>query len=98
MVGVTARALGALPVFAFSTLPAIAALAFGQRLRWTFLIATALGAVAGGGGYLLATFRDFPVGGSQTATAGALVLIAIGAVAVVNGARLLIGRRRAARG
>src|SRR5262249_37314570 len=44
MVGVSARALGALPVFAFSTLPATAALLLARRRLWlTFLFAALLG-------------------------------------------------------
>ncbi len=78
MVGVAARALGALPVFALTTLPAIAALVIGLRLKWTFVLAALFGAVCGGGGYLFATFEDFPVGGAQTVCAGALVLVALG--------------------
>ncbi|MFB1479747.1 metal ABC transporter permease [Corallococcus sp. RDP092CA] len=75
MVGVCARALGALPVFAFSTLSAIAALVLDLRLPWTFLTATVLGGIAGAGGYLFAYFYDFPVGGSQTVLSGVLVLL-----------------------
>ncbi len=77
MVGVSARALGALPVFAFSTLSAIAALALDLRLGWTFLLATLVGCISGAGGYLFAFFYDFPVGGSQTVMASALVLLAV---------------------
>jgi zinc transport system permease protein len=76
MVGVSARALGALPVFAFSTLSAIAALMLDLRLPWTFLLATITGAVAGLGGYLFAYFYNFPVGASQTVCAGMLVVLA----------------------
>lgn len=76
MVGVSARALGSLPVFAFSTLSAIAALVLDLRLRWTFLLATIAGCISGVGGYLFAFFYDFPVGGSQTVLASALVLLA----------------------
>ncbi|WNZ64967.1 metal ABC transporter permease [Myxococcus sp. MxC21-1] len=76
MVGVCARALGALPVFAFSTLSAIAALMLELRLPWTFFIATLFGAIAGVGGYLFAFFYDFPVGGSQTVFAAAMVAVA----------------------
>ncbi|MFP2901401.1 metal ABC transporter permease [Corallococcus sp. 4LFB] len=75
MVGVCARALGALPVFAFSTLSAIAALVLDLRLPWTFFTATVLGGIAGAGGYLFAYFYDFPVGGSQTVLSGVLVLL-----------------------
>jgi len=77
MVGVCARALGALPVFAFSTLSAIAALMLDLRLPWTFLVATLAGIISGVGGYLFAYFFDFPVGGSQTVLAAALVGVAM---------------------
>jgi len=77
MVGVSARALGALPVFAFSILSAIAALMLDLRLPWTFFLSTLAGAVSGLGGYLLAYFYNFPVGGSQTVLASALVLLAL---------------------
>lgn len=76
MVGVSARALGSLPVFAFSTLSAIAALVLDLRLQWTFLLATLAGCISGVGGYLFAYFYDFPVGGSQTVLASVLVLLA----------------------
>jgi ABC-type Mn2+/Zn2+ transport system permease subunit len=76
MVGVSARALGSLPVFAFSTLSAIAALVLDFRLQWTFLLATLAGVISGVGGYLFAYFYDFPVGGSQTVLASVLVLLA----------------------
>lgn len=84
MVGVCARALGALPVFAFSTLSAIAALMLELRLPATFLVATLAGAISGVGGYLFAYFYDFPVGGSQTVLAGVLVAVAMAARALVR--------------
>lgn len=90
MVGVSARALGSLPVFAFSTLSAIAALVLDLKLGWTFLIATLAGCISGVGGYLFAFFYDFPVGGSQTVLSSALVLLAI----VVNEIRILIDPKR----
>ncbi|MCI0569206.1 MAG: metal ABC transporter permease [Myxococcaceae bacterium] len=77
MVGVSAHALGALPVFAFSTLPAVGALLLNLPLPWTFAVATIGGAVAGVGGYLMAFFREDSVGGSQTVLAGALVAVAL---------------------
>jgi zinc transport system permease protein len=85
MVGVSARALGSLPVFAFSVLPAAAALLLGFRLPWALAVATLLGALAGVGGYLFAFFYQFPVGGSQTVAASAFVVVAI----IVR----LVGRR-----
>ncbi|HSP82010.1 MAG TPA: metal ABC transporter permease, partial [Myxococcaceae bacterium] len=58
------------------------------RLPWTFLLATLAGAISGVGGYMLAYFYDFPVGGSQTVLSGALVLVAL----AVRGARQLVTR------
>ncbi|EAU62699.1 ABC-type manganese transport system membrane protein MntB, putative [Stigmatella aurantiaca DW4/3-1] len=86
MVGVSARALGSLPVFAFSTLSAIAALVLDLRLPWTFLFATIAGCLSGAGGYLFAFFYDFPVGASQTVCASVLVGVAV----LMNGLRRLI--------
>jgi zinc transport system permease protein len=65
MVGVSARALGALPVFAFCALPA------------TTVLATLLGALSGVLGYVAAFFGELPVGGSQTMVAGAFLLAAL---------------------
>jgi len=76
-VGVSAKALGALPVFAFSTLSAVAALVLDLRLPWTFAVATVAGALSGVGGYFFAYFYEFPVGGSQTVFAAGLVLLAL---------------------
>jgi zinc transport system permease protein len=76
MAGVAARALGALPVFALGTLPAVAVLVIGLELRWAFVAAALLGGIAGVSGYLFAFFFEFPVGGSQTMVASAMLLIA----------------------
>ncbi|MCB9741417.1 MAG: metal ABC transporter permease [Alphaproteobacteria bacterium] len=75
-VAVTTRALGALPVFAFSVLPGMAALMLTSSVRVAVPLAALLGALAGGGGYMLAFFGDLPVGAAQTAAAAALTLIA----------------------
>jgi zinc transport system permease protein len=66
------RALGALPVFAFSVLPGAAALLWVGRLQAAFPVAAALGAVSGAGGFLLAFVFDLPVGASQAGVATAL--------------------------
>jgi zinc transport system permease protein len=85
MVGVSARALGAMPVFAFSTLPATAALLISRRrMRLTFLLAAVGGAVAGVGGYMFAFFKELPVGASQTVAAAALVPVALGVRGVIS--------------
>jgi zinc transport system permease protein len=75
-VSVTTRALGVLPVFAFSVLPAVAAIAVCRTPASTGMLACVLGVVAGAGGYFLAFVAAFPVGASQTLLAGAFVLLA----------------------
>lgn len=92
-IGVAARALGAFPVFALSTMPGAAAVLLARgRLLPTFVLASLLGCAAGAGGYLLAFFYELPVGGAQTITAVALVIVAL----LVRSADLLA--RRIARG
>lgn len=76
VVSVATRALGALPVFAFSVLPGVAALLASPRLGPVFPLAAIMGALAGGLGYLAAFLWEFPVGASQTAVAVAFVLVA----------------------
>ncbi len=80
---VSARVLGALPVFAFLTIPAVAALLMTSRLRPAFALATALGLVAAGGGYLLSWFWQIPTGPT---------MVALAAVFAVPGALLRLGR------
>jgi zinc transport system permease protein len=87
VVGVSARALGALPVFALATLPAVAVLALGLELAWAFAVAAVLGALAGGLGYLLAFFKELPVGGSQTLVATAMAVVALSGSALESALR-----------
>lgn len=63
---VATRALGSLPVFAFSTLPAVAALGFTRNLAVAAPLAALFGIVAGVGGYMAAFFFNLPVGATQT--------------------------------
>lgn len=66
----TARALGALPVFAFLTLPASAALLLRLRLRAALAVATAVGVFAAGTGYVVSWLAEIPTGGTMVAIAG----------------------------
>ncbi len=75
-VSVSTRAIGSLPVFAFAVLPAMTALALVNRMRWALVIASLLGALAGGVGYVLAFFGEFPVGASQTVLAALFFVLA----------------------
>jgi len=72
-VALCTRALGALPVFAFSVLPAMAALALTSRMWLVFVLATGFGALAGVGGYAVSFRGELPVGATQTAAAAAFV-------------------------
>ena len=71
---VTARALGALPVFAFLTLPAAAALLAKTRFRAAFAVAAILGVVAAGGGYVLSWLWELPTGATMVTLAGILLI------------------------
>ncbi|MFN7143195.1 MAG: metal ABC transporter permease [Myxococcota bacterium] len=76
-VSVATHALGALPVFAFSVLPAVAALLARPRMRGVFVLAALFGALAGGLGYVLAFFESLPVGAAQTLVAALIVVLAL---------------------
>jgi zinc transport system permease protein len=76
-VALCTRALGALPVFAFSVLPAMTALAFTARLGWVFVLATVIGAFSGVGGYAISFRAELPVGATQAATGAALLTAAL---------------------
>ncbi|HZZ83693.1 MAG TPA: metal ABC transporter permease [Anaeromyxobacteraceae bacterium] len=78
-----ARALGALPVFAFLTIPASAALLFSTRLRTAFAVATLLGVLAAAGGYALSWIWQLPTGATMVALAGLFVIPG----AIAKGAR-----------
>ncbi len=77
MDAVATRALGMLPVFAFSTLPAVGALGITRMLPLAALLAALFGAVAGFGGYLAAFFWDLPVGAAQTRVAAAFAVLGL---------------------
>jgi zinc transport system permease protein len=92
MIAQAARALGAMPAFAMSTLPGVAAILVARGpLIVPYLLAALFGAAAGVLGYLLAFFKEFPVGSSQTIVAVALVVAAALARAIVT---LIVAVRR----
>jgi len=70
----SARALGALPVFALLTLPASAALLLGLRFRAVFALATLLGVLAAAGGYLVSWFAETPTGATMVLLAALALL------------------------
>jgi zinc transport system permease protein len=69
-----ARALGALPVFAFLTLPATAALLLRVGFRPAFALAGAFGVVAAAAGYVLSWIGEIPTGATMVALAAALTI------------------------
>ena len=69
---VAARVVGALPVFAFLTIPAAAALTATKRLAPAFAVATALGTFAAAIGYLASWILQVPTGATMVAVAGFL--------------------------
>jgi zinc transport system permease protein len=74
-VSVSTRLLGALPVFAFMVLPALAALDLAQNPAQALLLSALFGAAAGLGGYWLAFSANLPVGAAQTLVAALLVAV-----------------------
>lgn len=70
------RVLGALPVFAFSVLPAMAAVRLSPNVNVALGLSALFGAASGFGGYVLAYRFELPVGASQTLLAAALVVLA----------------------
>ena len=66
--------LGALPVFAFSVLPAMAALRVSIHVPMALVIAAVVGAASGAVGYGFAFVYGLPVGASQALVALAVVL------------------------
>jgi zinc transport system permease protein len=95
MVGESARALGALPAFALSVLPGVAAVQLARGpFVVTYVIGALIGAACGVLGYIAAFFLELPVGATQTALVCLVALSAtLLAVAVRIGSALL--RRRA---
>ncbi len=65
-VSICTRVIGALPTFAFSVLPALAAVRLAPNVPRALMLAALLGAGCGFGGYLLASLYDLPVGAAQT--------------------------------
>jgi zinc transport system permease protein len=80
MTGLATRALGALPTFALTVLPAIGALRLKVGLRRVFAVAAVLGGCSGAVGYWMAYQLGWSVGASQTivAAAGMIVVRGVG--------------------
>ncbi len=73
-ISVSTRVLGALPTFAFSVLPALAAVRLVANVPRALLLGTVLGAASGFVGYVVAYLWQLPVGAAQTLVALAIVI------------------------
>ncbi len=82
-VSVTTRVIGALPTFAFSVLPAVAALRLAPNVLTALALAGVVGAGTGFAGYVLAFLWELPVGATQT-----LLGVTVAAIAALGGAGL----------
>jgi zinc transport system permease protein len=74
----TTQVLGALPTFAFSVVPAIAALVLARSMPSALLVGALIGACGGLMGYIAAFFYHLPVGASQALTTVAIMLFLVG--------------------
>jgi len=69
MISAATRAIGGLPAFAFTVLPALAALRIGRTMGRTFVLALVAGALSAGLGYYVSFALDLPTGACMTAVA-----------------------------
>ena len=72
---VSTTVLGAMPTFAFSVLPALAAVRVSRNIPMSLVLAMLIGATSGFGGYVLAFSWELPVGATQTLVAAGFALI-----------------------
>ncbi len=74
------RTIGAMPVFAFSVLPAAAALRLTERINLVFLLAVIFGVVSAFLGYWLSFVLSLPTGSCMAAVTGLVWLVSAVAV------------------
>ncbi len=74
VISVATRAVGALPVFAFTVLPAAAALMLTERLRGTIALSVGFGVVAASVGYYLSWIFAQPTGATMVVVASVFLL------------------------
>ena len=74
VISVATRAVGALPVFAFSVIPAAAALMLTERMRLTIALAVAFGVVSAAVGYYVSWVEQLPTGASMVVVSSIFLL------------------------
>jgi zinc transport system permease protein len=76
MISVATRAIGALPAFGFTALPALAALTVASSMRSAFFVSVGIGVICAVAGYYLSFVWELPTGATMVALAGGVYLVA----------------------
>ena len=84
VISVATRAVGALPVFAFTVVPPAAALLLTERLRYTFFFAILFGVIAAAVGYYVSWVAALPTGAT---------MVVVAAIFLVPGLLRVLSRR-----
>jgi zinc transport system permease protein len=74
VISVATRAVGALPVFAFTVIPAAAALMLTERLRATVILSLLFGILAAAVGYYVSWVEALPTGATQVVCAAVFLV------------------------
>ncbi len=74
VISVATRAVGALPVFAFTVIPAAAALMLTEKLRTTIVLAVVFGVLAAAVGYYVSWIESLPTGASMVVVASVFLV------------------------
>lgn len=74
VISVATRAVGALPVFAFTVLPAAAALMITEKMRLTIALSVGFGVVAAAVGYYVSWIEQLPTGATMVVVASIFLL------------------------
>jgi len=74
VISVATRAVGALPVFAFSVIPAAAALMITDRMRLTISLAVLFGVISAALGYYVSWVEQLPTGASMVVVASLFLI------------------------
>jgi len=74
VISVATRAVGALPVFAFSVIPAAAALLLTERMRFTIALSVLIGVISAAVGYYVSWVGQLPTGASMVVVSTVFLL------------------------
>lgn len=77
MISVSTRAIGALPAFGFTVLPALAALRLGSTLGRAFVISALIGITSAAFGYYLSFVFELPTGAAMVGLAGIIYVLSL---------------------